>query len=158
AGRIEAAAAVLRQMETAVADADAGIAEESERRADAARRLTLEQAEAARLEDDLAALAAESRETGAGVRDQETARDRFAAEGAALEQRMATLEAEAQDLSDRLQHQARAARAAREALTDARVAVTELEGRRAGIQARLAGAERGVAASGERRRVLELEA
>jgi len=156
--RIEAAAASLRRIESAVAAADADITEEGERRADAARRLTLEDAEHARLDEELAALGSEARETGNAVREHEAARDRSTADGAALEQRIAALEAEAVELSARLHDQARAARAAREALTDARLAATELEARRIGIRARLAEAERSVAASDERRRALELEA
>jgi chromosome segregation protein len=145
-------------MEAALAAADAGITEEAERRADVERRLTLEQAEGARLDDELAALDAEARETGDAMGVHESARERFAAAAAALEQRVAALDSEAVDLSKRLQEQASAARAAREALTDARLAITQLDARRAGLRARLTEAERGAAASEEHRRSLELEA
>ncbi|HLY24238.1 MAG TPA: chromosome segregation protein SMC [bacterium] len=157
AARIDAATARLREMEAAVAQADAGITEESDRRGDADRRLVLLDAERARIDDELAALAAEARAAEDAVREHEQARDRFAAEAAALEQRIAGLEGEAEDLSVRLRDQALAARGAREALTEARVAITELEGRRAGVRARAAEAERSMAAADERRRALELE-
>jgi chromosome segregation protein len=157
AGRTDAAAAALRAMETAVAAADADVTEENERRADAQRRLTLEEAEGGRLDDELAALTADATETDEAVRAHESARDRFAADAAAFEARIAAVEAETVELSSRLHDQARAARAAREALADARVAITELDGRRAGIRARLAEAGRGAAASEERLRTLELE-
>ena len=155
--RIDAATARLREMEAAVAEADAGVTAESERRSDTDRRLVLLDAEHARIDEELAALAAEARAAEDAVREHEQTRDRLAAEAAALEQRIAGLEGEAEDLSVRLRDQALAARAAREALTEARVAITELEGRRAGVRARVAEVERVLAAAGERRRALELE-
>jgi len=157
AARIETAAAHLRAMETAVADADAGITEENERRSDAERRLVLLDAERARITDELTALAAEARAAEDAVRNHEQARDRFAADAGALEQRIAGLEGEAAELSVRLRDHALAARAAGEAVTEARVALTELDGRRAGIRGRIAEAERNLAVVDERRRALELE-
>lgn len=155
--RIDAAAGRLCEMETAVAEADAGLTAEHERRGDAERRLTLLDAERARIDEELAALTAEARAAGEAVGEQERARDRFAADAAALEQRIAGLEGEAADLSTRLRDHALAAEAAREALTEARVAITELDGRRAAVHGRIAEVDRGLAALDERRRALELE-
>ncbi|HEV2281190.1 MAG TPA: AAA family ATPase, partial [bacterium] len=157
AARVDAAMARLREMDAAVVAADAGITEESDRRSDADRRLVLLDAERARIDDELAALAAEARAAEDAVREHERARDRLAAEAAALEQRIAGLEGETEGLSTRLRDQALAARAAREALTEARVAITELDGRRAGLRTRVAELERGLAAADERRRAIELE-
>ena len=157
AARVDAATSRLRRMEAAVVEADAGITSEADRRSEAERRLLVLDAERARIEDELAALAAEGRAAEDAVREQEQIRDRFAAGAAALEQRIAGLEQEADDLSARLRDHAAAARTAGESLTEARLAVTEIEGRRAGLRARLAEAERTFAVAEERRRALELE-
>jgi chromosome segregation protein len=157
AGRIAAAAGQLREMDAALADADAGIVEEAERRADAERRATLADAERARIAEELADLGAEARAAEDAVREHEHARDQFAAAAAAIEQRVAGLEGEAADLDARLRAHAASARAAQETLTNARVAITELEGRRAGVRGRIAEADRALAGLDERRGALELE-
>jgi chromosome segregation protein len=157
AARIDAADARMREMESVLAVADAGLLEAGDLRADADRRLILLEAERARLDEELAALTAEAAAAEEAVREHERARDRFAADAAAMDERIAGLAREAETLSVRLRDQAAAARSARDALTEARVAITELDGRRAGVRARLAELDRARAAADERRRALEME-
>ncbi|HEV2358457.1 MAG TPA: chromosome segregation protein SMC [bacterium] len=157
AERIDTAATRLRATASAVAGAGDAIEQETGRRGEAERRLTLLDAERGRIDEELAALVAEARAAEDAVRDQEHGRDRFAAEAAALEQRIAGLDGEAAGLAARLHDHTLAVRAARDALADGRVAITELEGRRAGVQARIAEVDRSVAALDVRRRALEGE-
>jgi chromosome segregation protein len=157
ARRGEEAAARLREVEAAIAAADAEVGRRLEVRADAEHRLLLLDAEAARLGEEIGACAAEQRAADEEAARGEHLRQTLAAQAAAYDARIADADAEAQARSARLRDQAADLRALRDRLTDLKVSLTELEGRRAALRARAGELERSLAQVAARCEELDAE-
>jgi len=157
ARRGEETAARLRETESAIAAADAGIARAVEARGEAERRLGLLDAEAARLAEEIEACAAEQRATQDEIAAQERLRAGVAEQAAALDARIAEIEAEAQTLGACLRDRTAMLRQIRDRLADLRVSLTGVEGQRAALRSRIEELDRGVAQAAARREELAAE-
>ena len=145
ARRGEAAAARLREIEAAVAEAEDAAVRQAETRADAERRLTLLDAESARLGDEIAAASAERQAVTVEADAQDALWQRLDAQAAALGARIGEIEAASASLAARLREQTGALRDLRDRLLAVTVALTELEGKRAALQVRTGELDRGLA-------------
>ncbi|HXX39926.1 MAG TPA: chromosome segregation protein SMC [bacterium] len=135
-GMVELAATRVHEIEAGIADADAAIAAVAERRTEAERRLTLLDAEIARIDEEGAALTAEQEVVRREVATQEALRDGLRIQAETLDARFTALEAEAAALGAHLRDQVEAARAARDEITQLRIALTEIAGRGASLRIR----------------------
>ncbi len=135
-GRVDAAAARLREVDAAILDADAAIAAEAERRTDAEQHVTLAAAEITRVADERGTVAAEQEAARREVNAQETLRDALGVQADTLDGRLRDLETEAASLGAFLRDQTAAAREVRDQITRVKVALTELAGKRAATRMR----------------------
>jgi len=157
-GKVEYAATRLREIDAAIADADGAIVGAAERRAEAERRLTLLDAEAARIGEEAAGRAAEQEAAHREAVAQETLCEGLRTQAEALDARLAGLEAEAASLGTLLRDQAAAAREARDQILEIKVALTEIAGRGASLRLRADEVTRAAAQAATRRAALDEEA
>jgi chromosome segregation protein len=137
-GRLtENAADRLRHLETALTAAAASMVRHGEVRADLARRLTLLEAEVVRLAEEIDSLAGEREKTEADTAAQDALRERRAAEAQVLDAQLAQAEAETRRLTAHQRDQTGSRREAVQQVTDLKVLVTELGGKRETLRARL---------------------
>jgi chromosome segregation protein len=126
----------LREIEGAIADADAKVARQIDVRADAQRRLTLLDAEASRLNEEMDECVLEQQAAEEDAAAQERLQHTLAAQAGNFDARITALETEAQALSAHLRHRTDALREIRDRITDLKVSLTELEGKRTALAAR----------------------
>ena len=134
--RVDAAAARVREAEGAAAEAEAEIVAGAEHRMRAERHVTLADAEIARVGEERHDLAAERDTARNEVNAQETLRDALGVQAQTLEGRLRDLEAEAATLAALVRDQTGAARETRDEITQIKVALTEIAGKRAATRGR----------------------
>ncbi len=142
---VEMASERLRETDAAATAAAASVDREGEARADLLRRMTLQDAEAARLSEEIALLAVERQKVDAEAAAQDALRARLAREAGALDARLAEVEAETRRLTAQLRDQAVSRREAAQRVTDLKVALTELGGKREALRTRMGEIERALA-------------
>ncbi len=135
----------LRQVDAAVPVAAEEVARRGEARADVARRLTLLDAEIARLTEEITLRTTEQQQAQADAAAHGALRERLAAEAHTLEARLTEVEAETHRLAAQLRDHAGSRREAAQRITDLKVALTELGGKREALRTRMTEIERALA-------------
>jgi chromosome segregation protein len=136
-GRAAEADARLRAGEATIAEGEAAAAREDGRRADAERHLTLLDAEAARLAEEIGALVSDQRAAEQEISTQDERYRALADRVAAHAAEMAARDREAETMAALLRDRTGELREIRDSMTALAVAAMEVDGRRAALQARV---------------------
>jgi len=135
----------IHDLEGGIAAAEALLARQAEAVAECRRRLTLADAEVERFAQEIAHLAMEQAAADQAAASQHTLRDGLREEAAGLGARLTEVEAEIGRIAAGLRDHAGARRAAASRITELRVTLTEVSGRREAVRARISEVDRGIA-------------